>query len=43
MHYGMFPHNTEPPGHFVDYILDCYPTQKIKVMARYEGFVYLKA
>ena len=42
MHYGMFPHNTEPPGHFVDYILDCYPTQKIKVMARYEGFVYLK-
>lgn len=41
MHYGMFPHNTEPPGHFVDYILDCYPTQKIKVMARYEGFVYL--
>ena len=42
MHYGMFAHNTEPPGHFVDYILDCYPTQKIKVMARYEGFVYLK-
>ena len=42
MHYGMFPHNTEPPGHFVDYILDCYPTQKTKVMARYEGFVYLK-
>jgi L-ascorbate 6-phosphate lactonase len=42
MHYGMFPHNTEPPGHFVDYILECYPTQKIKVMARYEGFVYLK-
>ena len=42
MHYGMFPHNTEPPGHFVNYILDCYPTQKIKVMARYEGFVYLK-
>jgi L-ascorbate metabolism protein UlaG (beta-lactamase superfamily) len=42
MHYGMFPHNTEPPGHFVDYILNCYPTQKTKVMARYEGFVYLK-
>jgi L-ascorbate 6-phosphate lactonase len=42
MHYGMFPHNTEPPGHFVDYILECYPTQRIKVMARYEGFVYLK-
>ena len=42
MHYGMFPHNTEPPGHFVNYILDFYPTQKIKVMARYEGFVYLK-
>lgn len=43
MHYGMFAHNTEHPGHFVDYILDHYPTQKIKVMARYEGFVYLKA
>jgi L-ascorbate 6-phosphate lactonase len=43
MHYGMFAHNTEPPGHFVDYMLDFYPTQKIKVMARYEGFVYLKA
>jgi L-ascorbate metabolism protein UlaG (beta-lactamase superfamily) len=42
MHYGMFAHNTEPPGHFVDYVLDHYPTQKIKVMARYEGFVYLK-
>lgn len=42
MHYGMFAHNTEPPGHFVNYMLDCYPTQKIKVMARYEGFVYLK-
>lgn len=42
MHYGMFPNNTEPPGHFVDYILDFYPAQKIKVMARYEGFVYLK-
>ena len=43
MHYGMFPHNTEPPGHFVNYIRDCFPTQKIKVMARYEGFVYLKS
>jgi L-ascorbate metabolism protein UlaG (beta-lactamase superfamily) len=42
MHYGMFSHNTEPPGHFVDYVHDVYPTQKIKVMARYEGFVYLK-
>jgi L-ascorbate metabolism protein UlaG (beta-lactamase superfamily) len=42
MHYGMFAHNTEPPGHFVDYILEHYPTQKIKVMARYEGFVYFK-
>ena len=42
MHYGMFAHNTEPPGHFVDDILERYPTQKIKVMARYEGFVYLK-
>ena len=43
MHYGMFAHNTEPPGHFVNYMLDWYPSQKIKVMARYEGFVYLKA
>ncbi len=42
MHYGMFRHNTEPPGHFVDYLLEHYPAQKIKVMARYEGFVYLK-
>jgi L-ascorbate 6-phosphate lactonase len=42
MHYGMFAHNTEPPGHFVNYIHEFYPTQKIKVMARYEGFVYLK-
>jgi len=42
MHYGMFPHNTEPPGHFVDYVCEHYPSQKIKVMARYEGFVYLK-
>jgi L-ascorbate 6-phosphate lactonase len=41
MHYGMFPHNTEPPWHFVDYIHGFHPTQKIKVMARYEGFVYL--
>jgi L-ascorbate metabolism protein UlaG (beta-lactamase superfamily) len=43
MHYGMFPHNTEPPGHLVNYLLDHYPTQKLKVMGRYEGFVYLKA
>ncbi len=43
MHYGMFAHNTEPPGHFVDYIHEFYPTQKIKVMGRYEGFVYLRA
>ena len=43
MHYGMFAHNSEPPGHFVNYVHDFYPTQKIKVMARYEGFVYLKA
>ncbi len=42
MHYGMFRHNTESPGHFVDYVLERYPTQKTKVMARYEGFVYLK-
>ncbi len=42
MHYGMFRHNTEPPGHFVDYVHETYPTLKIKVMARYEGFVYLK-
>jgi L-ascorbate metabolism protein UlaG (beta-lactamase superfamily) len=42
MHYGMFAHNTEHPGYLVDYLLDQHPTQKIKVMARYEGFVYLK-
>src|SRR5512136_2580666 len=33
MHYGMFPHNTEPPGHFVDYVCEHYPTLKIKLMA----------
>ena len=42
MHYGMFRGNTEPPGHFVDYVHEFYPEQKIQVMARYEGFVYLK-
>jgi L-ascorbate 6-phosphate lactonase len=42
MHYGMFAHNTEPPGHFVNYLLEHYPTQRSKLMARYEGFVYLK-
>lgn len=42
MHYGMFQRNTERPGHFVDYVHDTYPEQKIHVMARYEGFVYLK-
>lgn len=43
MHYGMFPRNSEPPGHFVDYIHQFYPEQRIHVMARYEGFVYLKS
>lgn len=42
MHFGMFPGNTEPPGHFVDYAHNFYPELKTKVMARYEGFVYLK-
>ena len=42
MHYGMFRSNTEPPGHFVDYVHEFYPEQKVHVMARYEGFVYLK-
>lgn len=42
IHYGMFKNNTEPPGYFVNYIHEYYPTQKIHVMARYEGFVYLK-
>jgi len=42
MHYGMFRGNTEPPGHFVDYVHEFYPEQKVHVMARYEGFVYLK-
>jgi L-ascorbate metabolism protein UlaG (beta-lactamase superfamily) len=42
MHYGMFANNTEPPGNFVDYVHQHYPEQHVKVMARYEGFVYLK-
>jgi L-ascorbate metabolism protein UlaG (beta-lactamase superfamily) len=43
IHHEMFSHNTEPPGHFVDYVFDHRPSQKIKIMARSEGFVYLKA
>ena len=42
MHYGMFAMNHEPPGNFVNYALEFYPEMKTKVMARYEGFVYLK-
>jgi L-ascorbate metabolism protein UlaG (beta-lactamase superfamily) len=42
MHYGMFVNNHEPPGNFVNYVLEFYPEMKTKVMARYEGFVYLK-
>lgn len=38
-----YPHNTEPPGYFVDYVFAHDPAQKIKVMARHEGFVHLKA
>lgn len=42
MHFGMFRSNTEPPGNFVNYVHEFYPEQKIHVMARYEGYVYLK-
>ena len=43
MHYGMFAMNHEPPGNFVNYVLEFYPEMPTKVMARYEGFVYLKS
>lgn len=42
MHYGMFSYNTIPPGYFVDYIHEYCPEQRIHVMARHEGFVFLK-
>lgn len=42
MRYGMFRHTTEPPGHFVGYVLEHCPAQKITVVAHYKGFVCLK-
>lgn len=42
MHFGMFRGNTEPPGNFVNYVHEFYPEMATKVMARYEGLVYLK-
>ena len=42
MHFGMFENNTEPPGSFVNHAHWYYPELRTKVMARYEGFVYLK-
>lgn len=42
MHYDMFALNTEPPGNFVNYIRTVYPAQKHHVMARSEGFLYVR-
>ena len=42
IHFGMFRRNTEPPGNFVNYVHEFYPEMATKVMARYEGMVFLK-
>ncbi len=42
IHYGMFRNNHEPPGNFVNYVLEFYPTRKVQIMARYGSYVYLK-
>jgi L-ascorbate 6-phosphate lactonase len=40
VHYGMFAHNTAPPGHLVSYLAERHPTQQVHVMARYGLFIY---
>jgi L-ascorbate metabolism protein UlaG (beta-lactamase superfamily) len=40
VHYGMFAGNTTPPGHFISYLAEHYPTVQAHVMGRYRGFIY---
>jgi L-ascorbate 6-phosphate lactonase len=42
VHYGMFRHNTVPPGHFVDYLHEFHPEQSCLVMGRFGRFVYAR-
>lgn len=41
LHYDLFAVNAEKPGHFVDYVYEHFPEQKVHVMARGERLVYV--
>lgn len=41
LHYDLFAINAEKPGHFVDYVYEHFPEQKVHVMARAERFLYV--
>lgn len=41
LHYDLFAVNAEKPGHFVDYVYEHFPEQKVHVMARSERFLYV--
>lgn len=42
VHYGMFRHNTVPPGQFVDYLHEFHPEQSCLVMGRFGRFTYVR-
>lgn len=40
VHYGMFAHNSVPPGHLVSYLAEQHPAQQCHIMGRYGFFLY---
>ena len=40
VHYGMFAHNSAPPGHFVSYLAEWHPSQAVHVLGRYGLYIY---
>ncbi|MGN8772391.1 MBL fold metallo-hydrolase [Paenibacillus barengoltzii] len=41
LHFDLFAVNAEKPGHFVDYLYEHFPEQKVHVMARAERFLFV--
>jgi L-ascorbate metabolism protein UlaG (beta-lactamase superfamily) len=42
VHYGMFAHNSVPPGYFVSYLAERQPAQQIHILGRYGLYIYAR-
>ena len=42
VHYGMFAHNSAPPGHLVSYLAERDPARQIHILGRYGLYIYTR-